>query len=241
MANVDYLICSFCQGPSSRLLRPKLEPHLSNPKCRIRSSDLDWLDKWRLLMPSHVEWDLHRLHDTELQNEYEGELRKRNVASGINWVPSIEGTVSQEWDDLDGWRTIDFAPVAGRERPNSPMQGGFEHLAQKQNGSGNVISKRTLHQYNDDINVTRLPLHSACLRILYESCNEVKLSTHATSTVSDVVASILLPSWRDGDVNMDWLSHKLSELSTTRLITPWGEKWHPLDPETNVCSLKEFD
>src|SRR5579859_5737633 len=243
MANVEYLVCSFCQGPSSRLLRPKLEPHLSNPQCRIRSTDLDWLDKWRLLLPSHVEWDLDCLCDTEFQNEYEAELPKSNLVSKINWVPSIEGTISQspEWDDLDGWRTIDFTPVVGRERPVSPMQGSFEHLARNSSGAGNVISKRTLHHYNDDIHATRLPFHSTCLRILYESCNEVTHSTYATSTVSDVVASILLPSWHEGDVNMDWLSRKQTELLKPRLTAPWGEHWHPLDPETNVRSLRELD
>lgn len=245
MANVEYLICSFCQGPSSRLLRPKLAPHISNRQCRIRPSDLDWLDNWRLLLPSHVEWDLHRLRDTSFQNEYEQELPKVNVVSEISWVPSMEGMISHspEWDDLDGWRTIEFnvaqsaAGSGEKERPTSPVQGRYEHLMQQNESvaAGGIISKRTLHHYNDDINATRLPFHSACLRILYESCNEVQYSTYATSTVSDVVAAILLPSWHDGDVNMDWLSRKRSELSKTRLIAPWGEHWHPLDPETNVC------
>jgi hypothetical protein len=72
---------------------------------------------------------------------------------------------------------------------------------------------------------------------LYESCNEVTYLSHATSTVSDVVASILLPSWRDGDVNMDWLSRHKSENTKPRLIPPWGENWHPLDPATNVSSV----
>src|SRR5579859_3182493 len=195
MANVEYLICSFCQGPSSRLLRPKLAAHESNPECRIRSSDLDWLDNWRLLLPSHVEWDLHRLHDTAFQNEYEQELPKTNVVSEIAWVPSIEGTISHlpEWDDLDGWRTIEFNVAqsagggeGGRERAMSPVQGEYEHLMlQRESGAGGgIISKRTLHHYNDDINATRLPFHSACLRILYECCNEVTYSTYATSTVS---------------------------------------------------------
>ena len=243
MANVEYLICSFCQGPSSRLLRAKLAPHLSNPQCRIRSSDLDWLDSWRLLLPSHVEWDLHRLRDTAFQSEYESELPKTNVVSKVEWVPSIEGTISPEWDDLDGWRTIEFACPRGRERPRSPLQGGYEHLnMQKESQStGDVISKRTLHHYNDDIDATRLPFHSACLRILYESCNEVTYSTYATSTVSDVVTAIVLPSWHDGDVNMDWLSRKRSEINKTRLIAPWGEHWHPLDQETNVSLGLEFD
>jgi len=59
---------------------------------------------------------------------------------------------------------------------------------------GNVISKRALHVYNDDIEATRLPFHSVCLRISYENCNEVVCSTYATSTVGDVVAAILLLS-----------------------------------------------
>jgi hypothetical protein len=237
MANVEYLICSFCQGPSSRLLRPKLAPHLSNPQCRIRSSDLDWLDTWRLLLPSHLEWDLHRLRDNVFQDEYNLELPKRTVVSEVDWVPSIEGRISHspESDDLDGWRTIEFNIPKGRERPISPLDPEFEHLMQKDTGvAGAVISKRTLHHYNDDIDATRLPFHSACLRILYESCNEVTYMNYATSTVSDVVASILLPSWHDGDVNMDWLSLKTSDHCKTRLMAPWGEHWHPLDPETNV-------
>ena len=236
MANVEYLICSFCQGPSSRSLRQKLSPHLSNPACRIRPSDLDWLDKWRLLLPSHVEWDLPRLHDIEFQNEYEKELPKTNVVSKIEWVPSIEGRISEspEWEDLDGWRTIEFIPRTKMERPD--VEGKFEHLLSNESlsESENVISKRTLHPYHDDIEATRLPFHSACLRILYESCNEVIYSTYATSTVSDVVATILLPSWNAGDVSMDWLSRQKGENGKPRLITPWGEHWDPLDPTTNV-------
>src|SRR5947207_3983966 len=153
MANVEYLICSFCQGPSSRSLRQKLSPHLSNPACRIRPSDLDWLDKWRLLLPSHVEWDLPRLHDIEFQNEYEKELAKTNVVSKIEWVPSIEGRISEspEWEDLDGWRTIEFIPRTKMERPD--VEGKFEHLLSNESlsESENVISKRTLHPYHDDI------------------------------------------------------------------------------------------
>jgi hypothetical protein len=236
MANVEYLICSFCQGPSSRLLRPKLTPHLSNPSCRIRSSDLDWLDKWRLLLPAHVEWDLQALRDAEFQSQYESELPKTNLVSKIHWIPSIEGRISDtpEWDDLDGWRTIEFRSRAGRETVSLPPQGGFEHLLPEETGSANIISKRTLHPYNDDIEATRLPFHSACLRILYESCNEVAYSSLATSTVNDVVASILLPSWKEGDVNMDWLSRRHAEIQKRRLISPWAEHWHPLDPSTNV-------
>lgn len=237
MANVDYLTCSFCQGPSSRLLRPKLSPHLSNPSCRIRSSDLDWLDKWRLLLPAHVEWDLHSLRDAEFQNQYESELPKRNVLSEINWVPSIEGRISEtpEWDDLDGWRTIEFRSRSVQEVSVTTTQGEFEHLLPEGTGSANIISKRALHAYNDDIGATRLPFHSACLRILYESCNEVTHSARATSTVSDVVASILLPSWTEGDVSMDWLSLQHTVIETRRLIAPWAEHWDPLDPSTNVC------
>lgn len=243
MANVEYLICSFCQGPSSRSLRPKLDPHLSNPACRIRPSDLDWLDKWRLLLPSHVEWDLPILQDRDMQNEYEQELPKTNVVSTITWVPSIEGRISEspEWDDLDGWRTIEFRPrrrlAQQQQQMNARVTDGFEHLLVPGSGGGGVISKRTLHPYNDDIEATRLPFHSACLRILYEACNEVVYSTYATSTVSDVVSEILLPSWREGDVNMDWLSRHRGEMSSKqRLIVPWGENWHPLDPQTNVYS-----
>ena len=236
MANIEYLICSFCQGPSSRLLRPKLAPHLSNPSCRIRSSDLDWLDKWRLLLPAHVEWDLQHLRDGDFQNEYESELPKFNLKSKISWVPSIEGRISDtpEWDDLDGWRTIEFRSRSGRDKISVPTQGGFEHLNPEETGSANIISKRTLHPYNDDIGATRLPFHSTCLRILYESCNEVVYSTYATSTISDVVASILLPSWKEGDVNMDWLSRRHTKIDTPRLAVPWGEHWHPLDPSTNA-------
>ena len=243
MANVEYLICSFCQGPSSRSLRPKLLPHLSNPSCRIRPSDLDWLDKWRLLLPSHVEWDLHRLQDIEFQQEYEKELPKTNVVSKVQWVPSIEGRISEspEWDDLDGWRTIEFTSrTSTREEPVVQEGAGFEHLLGNNGagmGSTNVISKRTLHHYHDDIEATRLPFHSACLRILYESCNEVTYSTYATSTVSDVVASILLPSWREGDVSMDWLSRQKGENGKSRLVSPWGEHWHPMDPRVNVISI----
>jgi len=245
MANVEYLICSFCQGPSSRSFRQKLLPHIQNPKCRIRPSDLDWLDKWRLLLPSHVEWDLARLQDTEFQQEYERELPKRNVVSKVQWVPSIEGRISEspEWDDLDGWRTIEFCPtqplsMTNMEEGSSMEEGGFEHLLGKNgvSGSTNMISKRTLHAYHDDIEATRLPFHSACLRILYEACNEVTYSTYATSTVSDVVASILLPSWGEGDVNMDWISRQKGENGSPRLITPWKEYWHPLDPTVNVNS-----
>lgn len=247
MANVGYLICSYCQGPSSRSIRQKLAPHISDPRCRIRPSDLDWLDKWRLLLPSHVEWDLHRLQDVEFQNEYEKELPKTNVISKVAWVPSIEGRISStpESDDLDGWRTIEFYDRGSGDKehpfvtPTSRFQQEtFEHLLLEPNGTTNdVISKRTLHPYNDDIDATRLPFHSACLRILYESCNEVVYSTYATSTVSDVVASILLPSWKEGDVNMDWLSCRCGEIARSRLITPWGERWHPLDPTTNVIAV----
>jgi hypothetical protein len=234
MANVDYLTCSFCQGPSSRLLRPKLAQHLLNPACRIRPSDLDWLDNWRLLLPAHVEWDLHRLQDTDFQHEYESELPKTNVVSGISWVPSIEGRISDtpDWDDLDGWRTIEFTP-----RPQDESEFGDLDNPFSIGVGGNVISKRALHPYNDDIEATRLPFHSVCLRILYENCNEVAYSTYATSTVSDVVAAILLPSWREGDVNMDWVPAARREMmGKKRLITPWGEHWNPLDPETNVPS-----
>jgi hypothetical protein len=245
MANVEYLICSFCQGPSSRLIRRKLAPHLSDPLCRIRLSDLDWLDKWRLLLPSHVEWDLHCLQDVEFQNEYEKELPKTNVVSKVTWVPSIEGRISStpESDDLDGWRTIEFHDRTSGDkeqplvRPSPLQQESFKHLLLEPNGTSNdIISKRTLHPYNDDIDATRLPFHSACLRILYESCNEVVYSTYATSTVSDVVASILLPSWKEGDVNMDWLSCR-GEFIKSRLIAPWGERWHPHDPTTNVTTV----
>jgi len=241
MANVEYLICSFCQGPSSRSLRQKLAPHLSNPACHIRPSDLDWLDEWRLLLPSHVEWDLPLLQDSEFQHEYEAELPKTNVVAKGMWVPSIEGKISDtpEWDDLDGWRTIEFRPRRRAQQQQQQQQtssvrvtDGYEHLLPPAGGGG--ISKRTLHAYNDDIEATRLPFHSACLRILYEACNEVMYSTYATSTVSDVVSAILLPSWREGDVNMDWLSRHRSQLSKQRLIVPWGEIWHPLDPQTNV-------
>jgi hypothetical protein len=237
MANVEYLICSFCQGPSSRSLRQKLSPYLANPACRIRPSDLDWLDKWRLLLPSHVEWDLKDLQDFDFQREYESELPKVNVVSEVQWVPSIEGRISgtPEWDDLDGWRTIEFNCSRPTTNERLPLQGGFEHLLPQSHGPVNIISKRTLHPYNDDIEATRLPFHSACLRILYESCNEVTHSTYATSTVSDVVASILLPSWGEGDVNMDWLSrHGNQEIVKPRLIAPWGEFWHPLNPNINV-------
>src|SRR5277367_646358 len=245
MANVEYLICSFCQGPSSRSLRPKLAPHLSNPACRIRPSDLDWLDKWRLLLPSHVEWDLPALQDSEFQHEYETELPKTNVIAKVTWVPSIEGKISDtpDWDDLDGWRTIEFRPrrrLQLQQQQTSSVRAtdGYEHLFPPAQGGGGGggggISKRTLHAYNDDIEATRLPFHSTCLRILYEACNEVIYSTYATSTISDIVSAILLPSWREGDVNMDWLSRHISQLSKQRLIVPWGEHWHPLDPQTNV-------
>jgi len=243
MANVEYLICSFCQGPSSRSLRQKLAPHLSNPACHIRPSDLDWLDKWRLLVPSHVEWDLPLLQDSEFQHEFEAELPKTNVVAKVMWVPSIEGKISDtpEWDDLDGWRTIEFRPRRRAQQQHQqqqtssvPVTDGYEHLLPPAGGGG--ISKRTLHAYNDDIEATRLPFHSACLRMLYEACNEVMYSTYATSTVSDVVSAILLPSWREGDVNMDWLSRHRSQLAKQRLIVPWGEIWHPLDPQTNVPS-----
>ena len=240
MANVEYLICSFCQGPSSRFLRGKLAPHLSNPVCRIRPSDLDWLDKWRLLLPSHVEWDLRYLQDVEFQGKYESELPKRNVISPISWVPSIEGHISDtpESDDLDGWRTIEFRVTPSSDNEQLPLQTDFTYFIPKSGGQRNIISKRTLHPYNDDIGATRLPFHSACLRILYDSCNEVTYSTYATSTVSDVVASILLPSWAEGDVNMDWISrHRNPEVVKPRLILPWGEIWHPLNPNVNVISL----
>jgi hypothetical protein len=239
MANVEYLICSFCQGPSSRLLRQKLAPHLSNPLCRIRPSDLDWLDKWRLLVPAHVEWDLKCLHDIDFHNEYISELPKRSVASSVEWVPTIEGRISDspDWDDLDGWRTIEFRVPSPADCAPPPLQSGYSHLASSTNEPNNIISKRTLHAYNDDIEATRLPFHSACLRILFESCNEVMYGTFATSTVSDVVSSILLPSWKEGDVNMDWLSqHRESQVPRRRLILPWGELWHPIDPKVNVMS-----
>jgi hypothetical protein len=238
MANVDYLTCSFCQGPSSRLLRPKLAPHLQNPTCRIRPSDLDWLDNWRLLIPAHVEWDLHSLRDSEFQNEYEHELPKANVVSNINWVPTIEGRISEtpEWDDLDGWRTVEFSP---RAKASSCDIDDVDSPFSEASGGGNVISKRVLHPYNDDIEATRLPFHSVCLRILYESCNEVIYSTYATSTVSDIVATILLPSWSEGDVNMDWVPLARREMmKRKRLITPWGERWNPLDPEINVSAYQ---
>ena len=242
MANVEYLICSFCQGPSSRTLRQKLAPHLSDPHCRIRPSDLDWLDKWRLLLPSHVEWDLEYLRDYDFEYEYKNELPKTNVVSKIEWVPSIEGRISDtpEWEDLDGWRTIEFHPAAsdGPTTNSQSERAKFVHLISQPTKSArpDTISKRTLHAYNDDITATRLPFHSACLRILYESCNEVTYSMHATSTISDVVASILIPSWRDGDVSMDWLSRQRGEMNNSRLVSPWGEHWHPLDPATNVST-----
>ena len=232
MANIEYLICSFCQGPSSRQLRHKLQPHFSNPSCRIRESDLDWLDRWRVLLPTHVEWDLQRLRDDALQSEYERELPKTNVVSTVQWVPSIEGrlSASPEWDDLDGWRTIEFQTFTP---PNASEQAAFGHLFT--NPSLGVIQKRMLHAYNDDVEVVRLPFHSECLRILYECCNEVTYSTYATSTVSDVIASILLPSWREGDVSMDWVPPtRRMDMGKKRLISPWAEKWDPLDPETNV-------
>jgi hypothetical protein len=240
MANVDYLICSFCQGPSSRLLRPKLAPHLSNPQCRIRPSDLDWLDKWRLLVPSHVEWDLDRLQDTEFQALYENELPKTDVVSEVHWVPTIEGRLCQspDCDDLDSWRTIDFPPPKSSQAPSvessgsgssqTAMSAGFGHLVL---GDEEVCSKRTLHAYNDDIKATRLPFHSSCLRILYEACNEVEYETYATSTVSDVVKEILVPAWDEGDVSMD---HIFKGLPGRKLIAPWGEHWDPLDSTINV-------
>lgn len=235
MANVEYLTCSFCQGPSSRLLRPRLEQSLRDPACRIGQTDLDWLDTWRLLIPAHVEWDLQRLRDVEFQNKYENELPKTNVISKIDWVPSIEGRISDtpESDDLDSWRTVEFQPII-KDRSASPETAPLEYPFSGSDVRGNILSKRALHQYNDDIEATRLPFHSACLRILYENCNEVAYSTYATSTVSDVVAAILLPSWRDGDVNMDWVPPARREILTKRLIAPWGEHWHPLDPKTNV-------
>jgi hypothetical protein len=240
MANVEYLICSFCQGPSSKSLRRKLEEHSEDPECHIRQSDLDWLDQWRLLLPAHVEWDLDRLRDCEFQNEYESELPKTNVVSNINWVPSIEGRISStpEWDDLDGWRTIEFTveDEAHTEESESAMTftGVFPLLPESTKIEKRILSKRTLHPYNDDIDATRLPFHSACLRILYECCNEVTCSTYATSTVSDVVHSILIPSWNEGDVNMDWLSRHRAGIERTRLTSPWGERWHPLDLNINV-------
>ena len=261
MANVEYLICSFCQGPSSRLLRPTLAAHLSNPRCRVRPSDLDWLDKWRLLVPSHVEWDLDKLQDTDFQSLYESELPKVNVVSRVHWVPTIEGHLSEspEFDDLDSWRTIDFPArkrassqsspslnsssatvgehTLGPQFPAGQFQDHFEHFVLPDE---EVCSKRTLHAYNDDIKATRLPFHSACLRILYEACNEVEFETYATSTVSDVVAEMLLPSWVEGDVSMDYLRKK-SELAKDRLITPWGKRWDPLDPTVNVPFLISFE
>ena len=235
MANVEYLTCSFCQGPSSRLLRQKLSPHLSNPACCIRPTDLDWLDKWRLLIPAHVEWDLASIRDTDFQIEYEHELPKTNVLSKINWVPTIEGSISAtpDWDDLDGWRTIEFSPRRNHYDPDSMGENPFSESRKGES----IISKRALHPYNDDISATRLPFHSACLRILYESCNEVTYSSYATSTVSDVVAAILLPSWVEGDVNMDWLPPERRKPIKQRLITPWGGHWHPLNPQVNVSLL----
>src|SRR2546423_1688591 len=113
MANVEYLICSFCQGPSSRPFRETLQRHIEHPACRVRQCDLDWLDKWRLLLPSHVEWDVSRLRDREFQKEYEEELPKRNIVATVDWVASIEGRISStpEWEDLDGWRTVDFTDL----------------------------------------------------------------------------------------------------------------------------------
>ena len=238
MANVEYLICSFCQGPSSKSLRSKLRQHLNDPALRIRSTDLDWLDNWRLLLPSHVEWDTERLRDVQFQNEYENELPKTNVVSKINWVPSIEGRLSTapEWDDLDGWRTIEFSTAEDDEATIAQQE--FPHsLPESTKSSDRVLYCRTLHPYNDDIDATRLPFHSACLRILYEACNEVTFSTYATSTVSDVVHSILIPSWKAGDVHMDYISRLRSENAKSRLIAPWGEHWHPLDPQINVPFL----
>lgn len=237
MANVKYLICSFCQGPSSHSLHQKL-----HSQCRIHPSDLDWLDKWRLLLPSHVEWDLNRLQDLDFQSLYEKELPKTNVVSKITWVPSIEGRISDspESDDLDGWRTINFVSHVRNGDKVMAVEGQFEHLFSEEPALSEdskeltLISKRTLHPYHDDIGATRLPFHSACLRILYEACNEITYSTYASATVSDVVALILLPSWKEGDVNMDWLSRKNGEEGKTRLATPWGEHWQPLDPTTNV-------
>jgi hypothetical protein len=252
MANVDHLICSFCQGPSSRLLRERLEPHLSNPHCRIRPSDLDWLDKWRLLLPSHVEWDLDHIQDVDLQNEYEKELPKENVVSHVKWVPSSEGRISATSDDLDAWRTVEFiSRLAGsasegptEDAKSSQLRGTFEHLLSDSSVRPNIISKRTLHPYNDDIGATRLPFHSACLRILYEGCNEVTYNCCATSTVSDVVATTLLPAWREGNVSMNWLSRRIGDHMTHQSTTPWGDRWHPLDPSTNVsllvCSNNSF-
>jgi len=246
MANVEYLICSFCQGPSSKSLRSKLEAHLGNPDVHIRQTDLDWLDKWRLLLPAHVEWDIHRLRDFEFHLKYESELPKVNVVSKVQWVPSIEGRISTtpEWDDLDGWRTIEFdIPSAEDEDEDeetaTTLSNEFRHLlppSPTQVGK-RMLSKRTLHPYNDDIDATRLPFHSACLQILYECCNEVTCSNYATSTVSDVVHSILIPSWKEGDVNMDWLSRRRAALQRLRLTSPWGEQWHPLDPNTNVLEV----
>jgi hypothetical protein len=251
MANVEYLICSFCQGPSSRLLRPKLAPHLSDPKCRIHLSDLDWLDKWRLLVPKHVEWDLDKLQDTDFQSLYESELPKTNVVSKVPWVPTIEGRLSCAPDDLDSWRTIEFRPHLKSPAQGQPLSPAAQTSGSSQGGGGAVQVDafaghlvgladdeeavwfmRTLNAYGDDIKATRLPFHSACLRILYEACNEVEFETYATSTVSDVVAEILLPSWDEGDVSMDYL--RKSEVGKDRLIGPWGERWDPLDPAVNV-------
>jgi len=238
MPNVQYLVCSFCQGPSSRPLRHKLAPYLTDPSCRIRQADLDWLDKWRLLMPSHVEWDLPFIQDREFQDEYHSELPKRNVASKVMWVPSIEGKISSEWDDLDAWRTIVFYSRHSQKEQLYPQ---FEHLWEQTTATEphNNISKRALHPYNDDIQCTKLPFHSACLRILYEACNEVDgPGGRATSTVSDVVEKILLPSWREGDVNMDWCScHEFNTrygTERTRLLRPWADLWDPMNPDTNV-------
>jgi hypothetical protein len=231
MANVEYLICSFCQGPSSRPFRERLQQHIDDPDCRIRHCDLDWLDKWRLLLPSHVEWDVSRLADRDFQREYEDDLPKKNIVSKVDWAASIEGRISDdpEWVDLDGWRTVEFTDLAEEDDD-------LNKLFPEGMVSRNVVSKRTLHPYNDDIQATRLPFHSACLAVLYEACNAVTYNRLATSTVSDVVAEILLPSWEEGDVNMDHLSRRLSQLQKPRLIVPWSPHWHPLDLTTNVFS-----
>ena len=193
-----------------------------------------------MLLPAHVEWDIERLGDVEFQYEYENELPKTNVVSKINWVPSIEGKISStpEWEDLDGWRTIEFSTAEGEDEGDdeNTLTGEYQHLfpqstkIERERG----LTKRTLHPYNDDIDATRLPFHSACLRILYECCNEVTYSTYATSTVSDIVHSVLIPSWKEGDVSMDWLSHHRNAIEKPRLISPWGEHWDPCDSNINV-------
>jgi len=201
------------------------------------------------------------LKDTEFQSLYESELPKANVVSQVHWVPTIEGRLSEapEFDDLDSWRTIDFRPWkrASSQSSSSPdsssatigghplgsqfldghVQDRFEQFVLPHE---EVCSKRTLHAYHDDIKVTRLPFHSACLRILYEACNEVEFEMYATSTVSDVVAEILLPSWDEGDVSMDYLRKKM-EVPKERLITPWGKRWDPLDPTVNVLFCIPFE